>query len=126
MLVNIFGNISDSYAVSFEEKLEDKAQEEKAKEIFTKIRCVVCEGESITDSNAKLAQDMRGFIRDKINQGYQEGEILDILKKSYGNEILMQPPVSENTIILWLLPFIIAIGGVIAIINTSRKKQSYN
>ena len=103
---------SAAQAITLERPLENSAQEARAKALFHEIRCMVCSGESIADSRAKLALDLRHFVRTHIDDGKTDKEIIASLQASYGDEILMRPPLQENTLPLWIAPFmLIAIGG---------------
>jgi len=103
---------SYSFALTAEEHLENPAQEQQARDIFRQIRCVVCSGESINDSKADLAKEMRVMIRNEIDKGRSEEQIINELTQSYGIEILMTPPVIKETSILWFFPIIAILLGV--------------
>lgn len=112
--------VSKSYAV--ENYLEYPEQEFRAKELFKEIRCVVCDGESISDSNADLAKDLRILIRNRIRAGDGDQAIIEDLVARYGQQILMQPPVNSSTLFLWSAPIILLAIAILFIIITFRKK----
>jgi cytochrome c-type biogenesis protein CcmH len=92
------------------------ASEEEKKRFVTltqEIRCVVCQGQSIADSNAPLAHDLRQKVYAKLHSGMNEAEIKRYLVERYGDSILFSPPLAIRTVILWLLPFVLlAAAGV--------------
>ncbi|MGF1607522.1 MAG: cytochrome c-type biogenesis protein CcmH [Rhodothalassiaceae bacterium] len=87
--------------------LDDPAKEAEARALMQEIRCVVCEGQSIADSNAGLAEEMRALIRERIGDGEDRGEIKAYLVARYGDEILLRPRVTARTWVLWALPLIL-------------------
>ncbi|MFV0321277.1 MAG: cytochrome c-type biogenesis protein [Alphaproteobacteria bacterium] len=109
--------------------LDDPSQEERALNLGRKIKCVVCEGQSIEDSRADIALDMRRFIRTQIAEGKSDKEVIDIMlasyKDKYGDALLMMPPLKMRTIFLWLGPMLILlIGGYVMYNSTFRKKKT--
>ena len=101
-----------SYSVDPNEILLDKKMEERARNISKNIRCLVCQNQSIDDSNAMLAKDLRLLIRDKIEDGSTDKEIYLFLTERYGDFILLKPAFKYNTYILWILPFLFFLIGV--------------
>jgi cytochrome c-type biogenesis protein CcmH len=87
------------------------AQEERAEALFNELRCVVCQNQSIADSEAGVAQDLRAIVRDQIAAGRSDGEILDFLVARYGEFVLLSPPLDWRTILLWGAPFILLVAG---------------
>ena len=103
-------------AIGLEGKLPDPAQEARAQVIFKQLRCMVCTGESIHDSNADLAKDLRQLVRERIESGESDDEIVAYIVSRYGETILMEPPVKTSTYFLWYSPLVfLLIGGVILI-----------
>ena len=102
-------------AISPEEQLADPVLEERARDLSKNLRCLVCQNQSIDDSDAELAVDLRGQVRQLIKQGQTDNEILDTLRDRYGDYILLKPPVSSSTYILWLAPLLIILGGLFLI-----------
>ena len=113
-------------ALTAEKRLSDPEQEQLAHDIFKQIRCVVCSGESINDSNSDIATDMRILIRKKIESGETAQTIIDSLAESYGVSILMKPPVSTSTYPLWLGPPALLLFAIIIFIAffTGQKPKS--
>jgi cytochrome c-type biogenesis protein CcmH len=106
------------------EKLADPAQEARAVALQRGFRCLVCQGESLDESNAQLADDLRRLIRAQIIQGRSNEEIRSFLVARYGNVILMKPPLEAETYALWFGPFVILLaGGGIAAMVILRARQ---
>ena len=126
ILLIIFQFISFfSNAVEPEEFLQNPKNELRARSISKKIRCLVCQNQSIDDSTAPLAKDLRILIRKKIQQGKTDKEIYNFLTLRYGDFILLKPPLKISTLALWALPlafFIIGIFGIF-IYNKKSKKN---
>lgn len=99
-------------AATIDQPLANPAQEKTAQAIFTQLRCVVCEGQSIAESNAALAAQMRTHVREQLRAGKSEPEILAAFSAAYGEAILMTPPFKANTWLLWLAPLLmLAVGA---------------
>ena len=96
-----------SYAVEPEEFLKDPKQELRARDISKNVRCLVCQNQSIDESSALLAKDLRMAIRNKITEGLTDKEIYKFLTDRYGDFILLNPPLKSSTMILWTLPFVL-------------------
>lgn len=106
--------------------LADMAQEQRARTLFYELRCEVCAGQTIGDSNAALAQDMRVLVRQQIKSGKDDAAILDYFAERYGDDILMRPPLNANTAPLWLAPvFVFVLGGWFIIRYFARRKHSH-
>ncbi len=114
----IFPNISNG--VEPEEMLADKKMELEARIISKNIRCLVCQNQSIDESNAPLAKDLRILIRDELREGKSEEEIYKYLTDRYGDFILLKPAFNLSNILLWLLPLFFLILGLFIIWNKSR------
>ncbi len=110
-----------AHAITLETPLENAQQEARAQALFHEIRCMVCAGESIADSRAKLATDLRHYIRENITEGKSDDDIIALLSNAYGDEILMRPPVQKNTIALWSLPFLLLLVGGLGIWRFTRR-----
>jgi cytochrome c-type biogenesis protein CcmH len=90
--------------------LPDPAQESRARALTHSIRCPVCAGEALDESNAALARDLRRLVRERIAAGDSDDDIFRFLQERYGDGILMRPPVDARTLMLWLLP--LAAGAI--------------
>ena len=121
-LIQFFSN--NSYAVEPNEILKSQKQELRARNISKNIRCMVCQNQSIDESNAPLAKDLRILIRNKIEDGKSDKEIYKFLTNRYGDFILLKPPFKLNTLGLWLLPFIfVLIGAFIVFFHNKKSKK---
>jgi cytochrome c-type biogenesis protein CcmH len=102
-------------AVLPSEKLDDPEKEQRAQELGEEIRCLVCQSESIANSNADLAKDLRVLIRDKIQEGQSNQEIKDFLQSRYGDYVLLNPPMKPETYVLWYGPAAITAIGALGV-----------
>ncbi|MDG2242681.1 MAG: cytochrome c-type biogenesis protein CcmH [Rhodospirillaceae bacterium] len=102
-----------AYAVEPDEMLDDPALEERARVISQDLRCVVCQNETIDESNATLAQDMRRLVRQRILAGDSNEDVLAYMVDRYGDFVLLRPRVTAQTLLLWLGPFILLVFGVV-------------
>jgi len=108
------------------ERLPDPALEARARAVFTQIRCVVCQNESIDDSEADIARDLRQTIRRQIASGRSDAEVKDFLVRRYGEFILLQPRFSIENAALWLTPVLIALVGGVAFAARARRAPVEN
>ena len=109
------------YAVEPEEFLKDQKQELRARDISKNVRCLVCQNQSIDESSAPLAKDLRIIIRNKIKKGQTDEEIYKFLTDRYGDFILLNPPLKASTIILWILPLLLFIFCIFIIYRHNKK-----
>jgi cytochrome c-type biogenesis protein CcmH len=100
-----------TFAWAEEAKL-DAAGEERVKTLAHELRCLVCQNQTIADSNADLAIDLRTQIREQIQAGKTDQQIKDYMVARYGDFVLYRPPVQSNTVLLWVAPFVLLVGGV--------------
>lgn len=99
------------------------AEEARAQELMREIKCMVCSGESILDSNAPMALDMRRFVREQVALGQDDDALRQALVDRFGHEVLLRPPLDGRTIILWLTPFLlVALGGALLLSSMKRKR----
>ena len=112
-----------SYGVEPDEVLEDKKLELRARDISKNIRCMICQNQSIDESNAPLAKDLRIIIRSKIKEGKKNDEIYEFLTDRYGDFILLNPPFKLITLALWFLPFIFFAIGVYVVLTHNKKSK---
>ena len=109
-------------AVQPDEVLPDPALEARAREISKAVRCPVCQGESIDDSNAAISRDLRIIIRERLVAGDSNSEVLDFLVARFGEFVLFDPPKSGVNLLLWLAgPAMLLVGGGIAFAALRRK-----
>jgi len=109
-------------AVMPDEMLPDAAQEARARAISKDLRCVVCQNQSIDDSDAPLARDLRLLVREQIAKGRSDAEVRDYVVARYGNFVLLKPPVEGDTLLLWAGPFAVLIMGGLGIALWQRRK----
>ena len=114
------------FSIEPDEILSDSKLENRARNLSKGIRCLVCQNQSIDDSDSELAKDLRKIIRIKIVEGKKDKEINDFLVEKYGNFILMKPPFYSETFLLWSSPFIIVFIGFIVIFFSLKKTRSEN
>ena len=107
----------------FELKSEEKNSELK-NEILKNIRCLICQGQSVYDSESDFASSIKLIVDKKINKGLKEEEIYDFLREKYGDWVIYDPQLNKNTYILWLLPLLLFLfGGAIIYKKTSKIKN---
>ena len=113
------------FAVEPDEILQDQKQELRARNISKNIRCMICQNQSIDESNAPLARDLRILIRNKITEGNSDKEIYKFLTDRYGDFILLKPPIQLSTLALWFLPFVFFIVGVFVVFWHNKKSKRH-
>lgn len=104
--------VQPAIAVQPDEILKDKKLEARARKISTELRCLVCQNQSIDDSNAPLARDLRLLVRERLKKGDSNQQVIDFIVSRYGEFVLLKPPFNLHTLILWLAPAFVLIGGV--------------
>ena len=103
----------------------DPVAEARLMKLSSELRCLVCQNQTIADSNAELAVDLRTEIREKIQAGMSDAAIKDFMVARYGDFVLYRPPVKGTTLILWVGPFLLlAVGGGVLVFNLRRRRQS--
>ena len=120
-LTQYFSN--NCFAVEPDEILQNQKQELRARDISKNIRCMICQNQSIDESNAPLARDLRILIRNKIKEGNNNEEIYIFLTDRYGDFILLKPPLKLSTLALWFLPFIFFIVGIFIVFWHNKKSK---
>jgi len=122
-LLQFSPNITNS--VEPDEMLENKEQEIRARNISKNIRCMVCQNQSIDESNASLAKDLRVLIRKKIKEGNNDQEIYKFLTDRYGDFVLLKPSFNLQTLTLWLSPFLFFIVGAFIIYRHNKRSKKF-
>ena len=115
--------LSNSYGVEPDEILQNPEQELRARNVSKNIRCMVCQNQSIDESDAPLANDLRILIRNQIKDGKNDVEIYKFLTDRYGDFILLKPAFKLNTLALWLLPFIFVLVGIFIVFFHNKKSK---
>ena len=113
----------NSYSVEPEEFLQNPKQEMRARDISKNIRCLVCQNQSIDDSAAPLAKDLRALIRIKVQKNDTDEEIYKFLTDRYGDFILLKPPFKISTFLLWSLPFVFVVIGIFILFVHNKKSK---
>ena len=111
------------FTIEPDEILLDQKQELRARNISKNIRCMVCQNQSIDESSAPLAKDLRILIRNKIKDGKKDKEIYKFLTDRYGDFILLKPPLKLSTLALWILPFIFLAIGIFIVFSYNKKSK---
>ena len=113
---------SAAYAVQPDEIMSDPARESRARNLSRELRCMVCQNQSIDDSEAPLARDLRLLVRERIAAGDNDAQVLDFLVARYGEFVLLKPRLEPHTYLLWLLPPLALAGGGFALWMHSRRR----
>lgn len=105
-------------------ELKNAAQEAQARDLFRELRCMVCQNQSIDDSDAPLAKDLRTLVRERVAAGESNEQIKEFLVARYGNFVLLKPPFAGETLLLWATPLaILFTGGVVAVFAVRRRRR---
>lgn len=126
MFLNAGSSIMPSHAVEPEEVLEDPVLEAEAREISKLLRCLVCQNQSIDESNAGLARDLRRLVRDRLVAGDTREEALDYIVSRYGDYVLLKPPVKRRTLLLWWAPVIFGAVAILAFIMIFKRGREHS
>ncbi len=110
-------------AVQPDEIMADPLKEARARELSKELRCMVCQNQSIDDSDAPLARDLRLLVRERISAGDTDSQVIDFLVARYGEFVLLKPRVNKHTVLLWLVPPLALMGGGIALWVYSRRRD---
>jgi cytochrome c-type biogenesis protein CcmH len=111
-----------AYAVQPDEIMSDPAKEARARNLSRELRCMVCQNQSIDDSEAPLARDLRLLVRERIAAGDSDTQVIDFLVARYGEFVLLKPRLERHTLLLWLLPPLALAGGGLALWMYSRRR----
>jgi cytochrome c-type biogenesis protein CcmH len=113
---------SPAYAVQPDEIMADPIKEARARDLSRELRCMVCQNQSIDDSDAPLARDLRLLVRERLLAGDTDSQVIDFLVARYGEFVLLKPRFNPHTVLLWLLPPLALMGGGIALWAFSRRR----
>ncbi len=114
-----------AFAFTVDVPVSDPVLEARAQSLFHEIRCMVCQGQAIADSNASVASDMRADIRKQIVAGVSDDNIKAGLAAQYGDVILMKPPLKNSTVLLWFGPWLVLFLGMVATYFYFRKPPAH-
>jgi cytochrome c-type biogenesis protein CcmH len=106
-----------------DEIMSDPAKESRARELSRELRCMVCQNQSIDDSEAPLARDLRLLVRERIAAGDSDAQVIDFLVARYGEFVLLKPLLKSHTLLLWLLPPLALAGGGLALWIYNRRRM---
>jgi cytochrome c-type biogenesis protein CcmH len=114
-----------AFAVMPAERLADPALEARARALSQELRCLVCQNQSIDDSNADLAHDLRVLVRERLTAGDSDAQVLTYLTSRYGDYVLLRPPVEPATYLLWFgPPALLLVGGIVILVGWRRRAAS--
>jgi cytochrome c-type biogenesis protein CcmH len=114
---------SSAYAVQPDEIMADPAKEARARDLSRELRCMVCQNQSIDDSEAPLARDLRLLVRERIAAGDSDSQVIDFLVARYGEFVLLKPRLEPHTLLLWLVPPLVLAGGGLTLWLHSRRRS---
>ena len=113
-------------AVQPDEILKDPALEARARNLSSELRCMVCQNQSIDDSEAPLARDLRLLVRERLSKGDSDSQVLNFLVSRYGEFVLLKPRFELHTLLLWGLPPAALLAGLVALLMMARRRQAAN
>jgi len=113
-------------AVQVDEVLADPTLEARARVLSKELRCMVCQNQSIDDSDAPLARDLRILVRERLQAGDSDTQVLDFLVARYGEFVLLKPPLELHTLLLWGAPPVALLAGLVALFMMARRRQAAN
>ncbi|TAX71236.1 cytochrome c-type biogenesis protein CcmH [Rhizobium leguminosarum] len=111
-----------AFAVNPDEVLADPALEARARALSAELRCMVCQNQSIDDSNADLAKDLRLLVRERITDGDSDEAVLNYIVSRYGEFVLLKPRVGMKTVLLWGAPVLLVLAGGLSLLVFARKR----
>ena len=113
-----------AHAVTPDEILKDPALETRARNLSRELRCMVCQNQSIDDSEAPLAKDLRVLVRERLTSGDSDRQVLDYLVSRYGEFVLLKPPFELHTVLLWAVSPAVLLVGIIALFVVARRRRT--
>jgi len=111
-------------AVQPDEMLKNPVLEARARNLSQELRCMVCQNQSIDDSEASLARDLRLLVRERLMQGDSDKQVLDFLVARYGEFVLLKPRFEPQTLLLWGIPPLSLLGGLVVLLVMARRRQT--
>ena len=110
-------------ALSFAAQGQDAALERRVTSLAHELRCLVCQNQTIADSNAPLAVDLRNQIREQLTAGKSERDVIDFMVQRYGDFVLYRPPFKATTLLLWAGPFVFLAAGLFLLVRMLRRRR---
>lgn len=122
----LLASFGSSFAVNPDEVLADPALEARARALSAELRCMVCQNQSIDDSNAELAKDLRVLVRERLVNGDSDAAVIDYVVSRYGEFVLLKPRLETKTMILWGMPILLLLAGgaTLLVASVKRSRQS--
>jgi cytochrome c-type biogenesis protein CcmH len=102
---------------------EDPVLEKRVRDLSSELRCLVCQNQTLADSSAPLAVDLRNQVREQLKSGRSERDVIDFLVARYGDFVLYRPPLQANTVLLWLGPFLLLLAGLALLVWRLRRRR---
>jgi cytochrome c-type biogenesis protein CcmH len=124
LLCLILSTVGPALAVQPDEILKDQALEVRARALSRELRCMVCQNQSIDDSDAPLAHDLRVLVRERLTAGDTDPQVIDFLAARYGEFVLLKPRFAWHNLVLWLTPVAALIAGAIAMFAAVRRRRA--
>ncbi|KSV85261.1 MULTISPECIES: cytochrome c-type biogenesis protein [unclassified Sinorhizobium] len=121
-LLLLLSPVGSAFAVNPDEVLADPALEARARAISAELRCMVCQNQSIDDSNAELAKDLRVLVRERLANGDSDEAVIDYVVSRYGEFVLLKPRFETKTLILWGMPATLLLVGAITLVIAARRR----
>ena len=109
--------------LSFKAMSNEDETQQRVRQLSEKLRCLVCQNQSLADSNAELAEDLRRQLREQVKAGRSDGEIVDYLVQRYGDFVLYEPPFKASTALLWVGPFVLLAAAAALLIAILRRRR---
>ena len=122
-IVCMLMGLAPAFAVQPDEVLADPALETRARTLSRELRCMVCQNQSIDDSDAPLARDLRVLVRERLTAGDSDRQVLDFLVVRYGEFVLLKPRLSWHTLLLWSAPPAVLIAGAFGLLLLARRRR---
>jgi cytochrome c-type biogenesis protein CcmH len=123
-VVLVLAGVSAAQAVQPDEILSDSTLETRARALSRELRCMVCQNQSIDDSDAPLARDLRVLVRERLKAGDSDTQVLDFLTSRYGEFVLLKPSLSWQNALLWLAPILVLIAGAGGLVSMARRRRT--
>jgi cytochrome c-type biogenesis protein CcmH len=124
LLLLLLLHTAPAFAVTPDEMLKDPALEARARALSRQLRCMVCQNQSIDDSDAPLAHDLRVLVRERLSEGATDAEVFDFLVARYGEFVLLKPRFAWHNLMLWMVPpLILLVGGATLLVFARRRRQ---
>jgi len=115
--------VSPAHSVQPDEIMADSAKEARARDLSRELRCMVCQNQSIDDSEAPLARDLRLLVRERLAAGDSDAQVIEFIVARYGEFVLLKPKLNSHTWLLWFLPPLVLAGGAAALWTNNRRRN---